>query len=442
MKVNRHELASLTGEERDRLLQRVQQADPGEAGEVVAEIVAAVRERGDEAVAEYTRKLDGADLAEVGFQVTPAEFDSAEAGLDAEVKDAIRYAVENIRTHHEAQRPAADWMKEIRPGVMSGERWTPIASAGLYVPRGKGSFPSVMAMLSVPASVAGVPRVAACTPPDPDGSVDPAALYAARLSGIDTVFRVGGAQAVAALAYGTESIPRVEKIVGPGNRYVTLAKRLVYGQVDPGLPAGPSESIVLCDESADPETAARELMVEAEHGPDSAALLVTSSAELADRVEALLPDLAARLPGWRREFVETVLSGYGGIVVAPSFDDAIEFSNDYAAEHLHVLAREPFEVLARLEHAGEVLLGESTSIAFGNYAIGLNAILPTGGFARGYSCVGVPDFMKRSSFAYVTAEGVADLSRAAVSLARYEGFPAHAEAAEHVRRRHSGGDGS
>jgi histidinol dehydrogenase len=222
--------------------------------------------------------------------------------------------------------------------------------------------------------------------------------------------------------------------VGPGNRYVTLAKRLVYGQVDPGLPAGPSESIVLCDDSADPELAARELLVEAEHGPDSAALLVTSSPELADAVERHVPELAADLPDWRREFVEAVLSGYGGIVVAPSLADAIAFSNDYAPEHLHVIAREPFEVLSRLTHAGEILLGESTSIAFGNYAIGLNAILPTGGFARGYSCVGVPDFMKRSSFAYVTDDGVDDLSRTAATLARYEGFPAHAEAAEYVRR--------
>jgi histidinol dehydrogenase len=435
VRINRHELASLGPEQRRELLARVQQADPGEAGEVVAEIVAAVRERGDEAVAEYTRKLDGADLAAVGMTVTPEEFDRAEAELAADVKDAIRYAVENIRSHHEAQLPEPRWSKEIRPGVTSGERWTPIASAGLYVPRGKGSFPSVMAMLTVPATVAGVPRVVVCTPPDADGSVDRAALFAARLSGIDTVYRVGGAQAIAALAYGTESIARVEKIVGPGSRYVTLAKRLVYGQVDPGLPAGPSESIVLCDETADPEIAARELMVEAEHGPDSAALLVTSSPELADRVEAIVPDLAAKLPDWRREFVEAVLAGFGGIVVAPSFDEAIEFSNDYAPEHLHVIARDPFEVLDRLEHAGEVLLGETTSIAYGNYAIGLNAILPTGGFARGYSCVGVPDFMKRSSFALVSPEGVADVGRAAVSLARYEGFPAHAEAADYVRRR-------
>ena len=438
MRVNRHTLSSLTAEERARLLERVQQADPGEAGEVVAEVVAAVRERGDDAVREYTARFDGAEVGEL--RVEPDEFDRAERELDAELKDAIRYAVENIRTHHEAQKPEPRWQKEIRPGVTSGERWGPIASAGLYVPRGKGSFPSVMAMLSVPAAVAGVPRVAVCTPPGRDGRVDQAALFAASLSGIDTVFRVGGAQAIAALAYGTESIPRVEKIVGPGNRYVTLAKRLVYGQVDPGLPAGPSESIVLCDESADPEIAARELMVEAEHGPDSAALLVTTSPELADRVEALLPDLAAKLPDWRREFVEQVLGGYGGIVVADSLDDAIAFSNDYAPEHLHVIAQEPFEVLDRLEHAGEVLLGPNTSIAFGNYAIGLNAILPTGGFARGYSCVGVHDFMKRSSFAHVSDEGVPDLSRTAVSLARYEGFPAHAEAADYVRRR-AAGDG-
>jgi histidinol dehydrogenase len=436
VRVNRHRLASLSGDQRRSLLERVQQADPGEAGEVVAEVVAAVRDRGDEAVREYTKKFDGADVGEL--RVEAEQFDRADRELDDELKDAIRYAVENIRSHHEAQKPEPRWEKEIRPGITSGERWSAIASAGLYVPRGKGSFPSVMAMLSVPAAVAEVPRIAVCTPPGKDGQVDQAALFAARLSGIDTVFRVGGAQAIAALAYGTESIPRVEKIVGPGNRYVTLAKRLVYGQVDPGLPAGPSESIVLCDGSADPAVAARELMVEAEHGPDSAALLVTDSPELADRVEALLPELAGNLPDWRREFVEQVLAGYGGIVVAASLEDAIAFCNEYAPEHLHVIADDPYGVLDRLEHAGEVLLGPNTSIAFGNYAIGLNAILPTGGFARGYSCVGVLDFMKRSSFAHVSDEGVPDVSRAAVALARYEGFPAHAEAADHVRRRVSG----
>ncbi len=435
MKINRHHLKELDAEQRKALTARIQQADPGEAGDVVAEVIAAVRERGDDAVLEYTRRFDEVDLPRL--RVQPDEFDRAAGALDAELKGAIEYAVENIRSHHLEQRPEPSWTKEIRPGITSGERWTPIASAGLYVPRGKGSFPSVMAMLSVPASVAEVPRVAVCTPPGPDGEVDPACLYAATLSGIDEVYAVGGAQAIAALAYGTETIPRVEKIVGPGNRYVTLAKRLVYGQVDPGLPAGPSESIVLADDSAEPEGAARELLVEAEHGPDSAALLVTTSPELADAVEKLIPQLAAELPDRRREFVETVLSGYGGIVVADGLDDAIAFCNEYAPEHLHVIARESYELLNRFEHAGEVLLGPNTSIAFGNYAIGLNAILPTGGFARGYSCVGVDDFMKRSSFAHVSDEGVAEIGRAAVTLARYEGFPAHAEAAEYVLRRHS-----
>ena len=439
MRINRHELGALDPEARRRLTERIQQADPGEVGEVVAEVIAGVRERGDAALIEYTRRFDGAELKRL--RVEQREFDAAAGALDAELREAIEYAVANIRSHHEEQRPEPRWSKEIRPGITSGERWTPIASAGLYVPRGKGSFPSVMAMLSVPASVAGVPRIAVCTPPGPGGEVDPACLYAAALSGIDEIYAVGGAQAIAALAYGTETIPRVEKIVGPGNRYVTLAKRLVYGQVDPGLPAGPSESIVLADDSAEPEGAARELLVEAEHGPDSAALLVTPSAELADAVEQLVPRLASELPDWRREFVETVLSGYGGIVLAESLDDAIAFSNEYAPEHLHVIAREPYAILDRLQHAGEVLLGANTSIAFGNYAIGLNAILPTGGFARGYSCVGVDDFMKRSSFAHVSDDGVPELGRAAVTLARYEGFPAHAEAAEYVLRRH-GADGN
>jgi histidinol dehydrogenase len=435
VRVNRHELASLSPDERRKLTERIQQADPGEVGEVVAGVIAGVRERGDAAVLDYTRRFDGADVEHL--RVPPDEFDRAAGALDADLKEAIEYAVGNIRSHHEEQRPEPRWTKEIGPGITSGERWTPIASAGLYVPRGKGSFPSVMAMLTVPASVAGVPKIVVCTPPGPDGSVDAASLYTAQLSGIDEVYAVGGAQAIAALAYGTESIPKVEKIVGPGNRYVTLAKRLVYGQVDPGLPAGPSESIVLTDDSADPEGAARELLVEAEHGPDSAALLVTTSKELADEAERLVQEYAADLPEGRRGFVEAVLSGYGGIVVAADLDDAIAFSNEYAPEHLHVIAREPFEVLDRLEHAGEVLLGPSTSIAFGNYAIGLNAILPTGGFARGYSCVGVDDFMKRSSFAQVTGEGVERVGRAALTLARYEGFPAHAAAAEYALRRQS-----
>ncbi|MCW3015115.1 MAG: histidinol dehydrogenase [Solirubrobacterales bacterium] len=435
MNIRRHDLAQLDKAGRTALLGRVQQADTSDIGDVVAAVVDAVRTEGDAALVRYTAQFDGVDLDPAALRVSEAEFDAAQTAVPADVKAAIQTAVANIRHHHEAQVPRADWMQETTPGVISGERYTPIASTGLYVPRGKGSFPSVMAMLAVPASLAGVPVIAVCTPPGPSGEVDAASLYAARLSGIDTVYRVGGAQAIAALAYGTESLPKVEKIVGPGNRYVTHAKRLVYGQVNPGPPAGPSEAIILADDSADPLTVAHELLVEAEHGPDSAAVLVTTSSALADEVTRVLPDLVAALPEQRRAFVQTVLAGFGGIVVAPTLDDAIAFCNDWAPEHLHAIVTDSLGVLHRLQHAGEVLLGPHASIAYGNYVIGLNAILPTGGFARGYSCVGVDDFIKRSSFAYLTAAGARGLGPAAATLADYEGFPAHAAAARHALAR-------
>jgi histidinol dehydrogenase len=433
--ISRHDLAQLDAAGRTALLARVQQADTSDIGDVVAGVVEAVRTEGDAALVRFTAEFDGVRLDPASLKVAEEEFDAAAAQVPADVKAAIELAVTNIRHHHAAQVPSADWMQETSPGVISGERYTPIASTGLYVPRGKGSFPSVMAMLSVPASLAGVPVIAVCTPPGPGGEVDAASLYAARMSGIDTIYRVGGAQAIAALAYGTESLPKVEKIVGPGNRYVTHAKRLVYGQVNPGPPAGPSESIVLADASADPAVVAHELLVEAEHGPDSAAVLVTTSHALADEVTALLPALTEALPPQRRQFVETVLSGFGGIVVAPTLEDAIAFCNDWAPEHLHAIVEDALGVLHRLEHAGEILLGPHASIAYGNYVIGLNAILPTGGFARGYSCVGVDDFIKRSSFAYVTAAGARALGPAAATLADYEGFPAHAAAARHALAR-------
>ena len=297
------------------------QADLQEIEPVVAEIVAAVQERGDAALVEYTAKLDHAELRPGDFRVSQAEFDAAEEGVDLSLRAAIEQAISNIRTHHKHQLPGPGWMAELSPGVISGERVTPIASAGLYVPRGKGSFPSVVMMLSIPAVLAGVPRIAICTPPGPDGTVDAASLVTARLCGVEEIFKVGGAQAVAAMAYGTETIAKVDKIVGPGNRYVAAAaRRLVYGSVDPGAPAGPSESIILCDDTADPEVAARELLVEAEHGPDSAALLVTDSVRVADAVTSVVPGLVAKLPEQRRQFCETVLGGFGGMVITANVD--------------------------------------------------------------------------------------------------------------------------
>lgn len=434
MKINRYVLGELSPADRHDVLARVQ-ADLTAITPTVADIIAGVRDRGDEALLEYTRRFDGAALDARSLLVSAAEFDHAEASVDQQLRAALAQAIANITSHHRAQLPTMTWMQETVPGVLTGERWTPIASVGLYVPRGKGSFPSVMAMLCTPAVLAGVPRIVVCTPPGPDGTVDAASLVAARLSGVDTVYKVGGAQAIAALALGTDSIARVEKVVGPGNQYVTAAKRLLYGRIDPGPPAGPSESVVLCDDGADPQVVARELVVEAEHGPDSAALLVTDSPAVLDQVAELIPGLVAGLPAQRREYCEAVFSGYGGLVLAATMSDAVEFVNDYAPEHLRVIVERPFDLLNRIHNAGEVLLGEHSSIPFGNFAIGVNAILPTGGTARSYSCVGVHDFLKRSSFAYVSPEGACEIGPIAVELANYEGFPSHAEAARHTLHR-------
>ncbi|MGH3429237.1 MAG: histidinol dehydrogenase [Mycobacteriales bacterium] len=431
MQINRYVWNDTPQEQRERVLARVQ-ANFDSITDVVQGIIDEVRTDGDAALVRYAAKLDGVTLEPDALRVTAAEFDAAEQEVGPELRGAMQDAHDSIVTHHREQLPVESWMKEIGPGVLSGERVTPITSVGLYVPRGKGSFPSVMLMLCTPAVLAGVPYIAVCTPPGPDGSIDAASLVAAQICGIDIVYKVGGAQAMAALAYGTESIRRVEKIVGPGNQYVSAAKRLLYGVVDPGPPAGPSESIVLADATADPEIVAREWLVEAEHGPDSAALLVTDSPRLADAVEAIVPGLVAKLPDQRRSFVETVLAGYGGVVLTEDMAEAIEFVNDYAPEHLRVIAVAPFELLPKLVNAGEILLGDYTSIPFGNFSIGLNAILPTGGNARSHSCVSLHTFLKQSSFAYVSAEGARRIGPTAIALAQWEGFPAHEAAAQHA----------
>jgi histidinol dehydrogenase len=270
------------------------------------------------------------------------------------------------------------------------------------------------------------------TPPRPDGKADDASLVAAEICGVDEVYVVGGMQAVAALAYGTESIPKVNKIIGPGSSYVSAAKRLLYGTVDVGLPAGPSEAIILTDEHVDPRLAALDLLVEAEHGPESAALLVTHSRKVADAALAILPEYIAELPEWRRAFVSNVLSNYGGIVLTESLEESIAFVNEYAPEHLEVLVKDPFIVLNKIQNAGEILLGELTPIPTANYALGLNAILPTGGFAKTFSSVSVWDFLKRTGVGYLSREGYERLQGAVATLADYEDFPAHAFA---IRKR-------
>ncbi len=365
------------------------------------------------------------------MRVGRAEIERAHSLLDREVYAAIKQAIANVRTFHERQMPHEQWFAQVAPGVMAGEKITPISSVGLYVPRGKGSFPSVMYMLATPAAIAGVPRIVVCTPPGPDGEIDPASLVAADLCGVQEIYRIGGAQAIAALAYGTESIARVHKITGPGNPYVSAAKRLLYGTVDVGLPAGPSESILLADDSADPELVARDLLIEAEHGPESSSLLVTVSRELIEAVLRLLPDKIAALPEPRISFCRAGFEGEkgtGGLVLAGSMSEAIAFISEYAPEHLEVLVRDPFAILPDLKNAAEILLGPYTPTCIGNYSLGTNAILPTGGFAHTFSCTSVFDFLKRTGVGYLTAEGYATLAETTRRLAEFEGFPAHANA--------------
>jgi histidinol dehydrogenase len=419
--------ASLEDRQREKILSRSEQ-DISAVMPVVQEIIDRVRAGGDAALVHYTRQFNDADLSAAPLAVQEREFEDAEALLSAGVKDAIRYCAGNVRTCHERQLPAPMTLGEVRPGVYAGERATPIASVALYAPRGKGSFPSSTYMMAVPAQVAGVPRRVVVTPPDASGRCDPATLFAARLCGVHEVYKVGGVQALAALAYGTESIRRVDKLLGPGNQYVTAAKRLLAAVVDVGLPAGPSESMILADGTADPHRLALDLLIEAEHGPDSQALLVTDSPATADAVAALLPDLIRGLPEPRSTYVTKVLESYGGIILARSMEEAAEIADAVAPEHLQIATEDPLHTLSSVHNAGEILLGQHTPFSLANYAIGANAVLPTGGKARTCSALSVRDFMKFSSVACLTSAGFDALRDPALTLADYEGFPAHAKA--------------
>lgn len=427
------ELEHMSVAARGALLQRTE-SDLTPFLDAVRPVIEAVRSEGDAALARFASQFDHASLEPSALRVTAPEFDRAAKLVDQELRAALEYAVTNIRRFHELQKPETLWLEEIRPGAFAGERYTPIPSVALYVPRGKGSFPSVLMMTAVPAVVAGVPRIIVVTPPGSDGEVDAATLVAARIAGVEEIYKCGGAQAVAAAAFGTESVPRVAKIVGPGSPYVVAAKRLLSDRIDPGIPAGPSESIILADGGADGRIAALDLIIESEHGPDSSAFLVTDSRSVADAARAAIPGFWDRMGPQRVEFSTAVLGGQrGGIVLAPDMDQAIAFVNDYAPEHLEVLADEPMAYLGRLQHAGEIMLGHNTPVVLGNFLLGPNAVLPTGGAARTASPLSVFDFLKRSSIGYVTANGYPELARHTRALARYEGFDGHALAVSALR---------
>jgi histidinol dehydrogenase len=414
-----------------KLILRRSQTNIDDVVKIVEPIIADVRKNGDAALIKYAKKFDKADIK--SLKATPAEFDAAEKALDPKLKAAIKHCAGNVRRFHEQQMLRANqhdnWMMEVEPGVFAGEQFSAIESVGLYVPRGKGAFPSALYMLAIPAKIAGVKNIAIVSPPTSEGKTDDATLFTARLCGVDNVYKVGGAQAIAALAYGTETIPQVKKVLGPGSPYVAAAKRLCSVIMDPGMPAGPSESIVLADETADPENTCWDMLNEAEHGEDSAALLVTHDEKLATYVQQNLPKIIAQLPEPHRSICTKVMAGYGGIILTESLTQSIEVSNLYAPEHLHLkISTEIYkDALKKLKHAGEILIGEYTPSSLGNYATGVNHVLPTGGWAHTYSCTSIWDFLKRTSLSRCTAAGFAALKDDVITMTEYENFPAHAE---------------
>ncbi|MDX9801017.1 MAG: histidinol dehydrogenase [Spirochaetia bacterium] len=427
IRINFWKWDNLPPADRERILSR-SDTDINGVLESVGRIIEEVKANKDSALIEYTKQFDKVDLSKIPLRVKEKEYDEAEKALPAAIKEALSYSIANVREYHRRQLPEGIESFEIRPGIFAGERVSPIDSAALYVPRGRGSFPSMLYMLCVPAVEAGVKRVCVATPPDSDGKVDPASLYAARLCGINEIYRVGGAQVIAALAYGTESIKPVVKITGPGSVYVTAAKRLLYGKIDVGLPAGPSESVILADSEADPYRAALDLLIEAEHGSDSSAVLITDSDELAQKVSKYLSSIIEKVPRPRKTFLSDVFKGYGGIILTSDMAEAAGIVNIYAPEHLQIATKNPSEDAKLIRNAGEILLGQDTPFSIANYSAGPNAVLPTGGMAKSFSPVSVRDFTKSTSLISADKNGLEAISPHVIALADYEGFNTHAGA--------------
>lgn len=411
--------------------------DP-ELRESIELIVEDVRENGDAAVIGALAKFDGCAIAAGGLQVTDGEFADARESVPAVVQEAIAEGITNVRAFNETLTREREWRVEIQPGLTVGEKSTAIASAGLFVPSGKGSFPSVLVQIATPAVVAGVPEIAVVVPPIPGGAgeVDPSVLCAADQLGIKKIFRANGPAGVAALAFGTESIPKVRKVLGPGSPPVQAAQIACqqYGCHTQML-LGPSESLILADDSADPRLLAADLLNEAEHGPDSASVLVTDSEALVEATQIEIARQIAALPEPRRAYAHAALGANGGAIIVADLTEAALVTNWYAPEHMQIVARDEEAVLAMIDHAGEVLLGQQTPVALANYVIGVPAALPTGAFARVTGGVTAETFLKKVSIAKADAAALERLSPGALALADHEGFPAHAAA---LRARGSG----
>jgi len=428
-----YNLAELNDAERAALLRRTEDDLSGFLSKVDP-IIEAVRSEGDEALARFAREFDRAPLEADAIASSKQEFDDAFDKLDREMIEVLEYSADNIRRFHEAQMPDQSWMTEIRPGVHVGERYTPIDSVACYSPRGKGSFPSVTLMTTIPATVAGVPQAIVVTPPGPDGRADPATLVAARLAGIDQVFISGGAQAVAAVAFGTSTIPACRKIVGPGSPWFVAGRLRLQHLLDTGPSAGPSEVIVMADNSANPALAALDTLIESEHGHDSSAFLVTWNTELADIARQRIPTYWEHMGELQAERSKAVLGGpKGGVVLAPDAQSAYDFINDYAPEHLQILSKNPEEHLDHIRNASEILLGEYTAGSIANYMMGPNCVLPTSGAALTSSPLGVHDYLKSCSVGRLTQTGYEEMAPKTRRFANYEGFDAHANAVSHLR---------
>lgn len=426
MAVKAMRIQRLTKDAKENLLEDLLKRSPNNYGQYeqgVQEILAHVKEEKDQAVFAYTKKFDHADITADNIKVTEEEIEEAYKEVDPKLVEIIRKALLNIRTYHEKQRQYS-WFDSKPDGTILGQKVTPLHRVGVYVPGGKAVYPSSVLMNIVPAKVAGVDEIVMVTPPGKDGKVTPNTLVAAHEAGADVIYKVGGAQAIAALAYGTESIPKVDKIVGPGNIYVALAKKAVYGYVSIDAIAGPSEILVIADETANPRFVAADLLSQAEHDELASAILVTTSEELArkvsDEVDGFLKELS------RSEIIRKSLDNYGYILVADTMDDVIDIANEIASEHLEIQTKNPYDVMTKIRNAGAIFIGEYASEPLGDYFAGPNHVLPTNGTAKFFSPLSVDDFIKKSSIIGYSEEALHDIHKDIEAFAEAEQLTAHA----------------
>ena len=419
-------ILKLTKETQNNILENLLKRSPNSYGEFesrVNDIIQNVREKRDEAIFEYTLKFDGATIDQDNIRVTEEEIKEAYEQVDPKLLDVIRKALVNIRDYHAKQKQYS-WFDSDESGIILGQKVTPLKTVGVYVPGGKAVYPSSVLMNVIPAKVAGVSNIIMTTPCGKDGKVYPSTLVAAKEAGVDAIYKVGGAQAIAALAFGTESIPKVDKIVGPGNIYVALAKKAVFGYVSIDSIAGPSEIMVLADETANPRFVAADLLSQAEHDEMASAILVTTSETLAERVSVEVDKFVATLS--RKEIIRKSLDNYGYILVADTMQDAIDTVNEIASEHLELVTKNPFETMTKIRNAGAIFIGEYSSEPLGDYFAGPNHVLPTNGTAKFFSPLSVDDFIKKSSIISYSREALEPVYKDIVQFAECEKLTAHA----------------